>query len=90
MEWGQSKIASYSESSLSAVAIVWWASSILSPILTKVRAYTVLTIVLILYVHLYMNCSVPCTVCVQGLYTLLYVCLHWNTFCTCTCTSISS
>jgi hypothetical protein len=43
VEWGQSKITSYSESSLSAVAIVWWASSILSPILTKVRTYTVLT-----------------------------------------------
>ena len=36
IEWGQSKIVAYSESSLSAVAIVWWASSIVSPMVTKV------------------------------------------------------
>ena len=68
MEWGQSKITSYSESSLSAVAIVWWASSILSPILTKVRTYTVLT--------LYLHCTytvLTTTVHVSVVYCVLYV-----------------
>ena len=77
VEWGQSKITSYSESSLSAVAIVWWASSILSPILTKVRTSNVLAhctyYCTCMYAHLhcsfYCTCTtaVPFTVCVHVL-----------------------
>jgi hypothetical protein len=71
MEWGQSKITSYSESSLSAVAIVWWASSILSPILTKVRTSNVPTRCIYcctcMYAHL--HCSFYCLLTYTSIFT---------------------
>jgi hypothetical protein len=70
VEWGQSKITAYSESSLSAVAIVWWASSILSPILTKVRTYAVRALVLYLLLNVCIYLYRTLTVRVRALYLL--------------------